>query len=456
MKILFVIRSTEHFHYHKSIIKAFCLKRHKIDILFDKKFSKEASLNRIEAYKKETASDFIYDWAVSGNNPQKNILTYSRDLLSYTRYLKDKDLARLEVFKEDWRIHLPIFVRLFLKLPFAKFLITSAPVIYSLSLMEKIFPADKFVVADILERSPDMVIVSPVNMRGSSADLEYLKAASKLKIPTALQVFSWDNLTVRGLIHIIPDLVFVWNNFQAQEALKYHSVPEDRIRITGSPVFDGWFSKLKPSCTRGEFCRQNRLDAKRAIITYLGSSRNIARDERWLVKALLGVLSESGDSQMSAVQIIFRPHPGNFKSYENMDIQNVFVLPKKGAMPDELSALQFFYDTLYYSAVVAGVNTSGTIDAMVSGKPCVGLLVPEYQKTHINTLHLQHLLQSNALYLIKDIGEFPKIFRSILDGHDPLCSNREFFVKNFLRPKGIRLSAGDNVMLEIEKYLNKK
>ncbi|TSC96845.1 MAG: hypothetical protein Athens071426_318 [Parcubacteria group bacterium Athens0714_26] len=456
MKILFVIRSTKHFHYHKSIVRALCSRGYKVCVLFDKRFSKEASLNRVEAYKKEIASDFAYGWAISTDSLRKRILTYSRDLLSYTRYLKDKDLAKLEVFKEDWRIHLPIFVRLFLKLPLAKFLVCSAPVVFFLSLMERVFPPDKSAVFDILKRSPDLVISSPVDMRGSSVDLEYLKAASKLKISTALQVLSWDNLTVRGLIHVIPDLFFVWNKYQFQEAIKYHGIPKENIRIVGAPVFDGWFSDLKPSISRVEFCSRYNLNSSAPIITYLGSSRNIVWNETWLVKSLREALDKSSDERLKNAQIIFRPHPGNFKHYKDMDLKKVIVLPKEGALPDEDSSLQLFYDTLYNSTVIIGVNTSGSIDAMIAGKPCVALIVPEYQKSHSDTLHFRQLLDRNILYLIKNVDEFPSVFLDILNGKDIYKENRQRFIKDFVRPLGLDKIAGEAVANEIGKFLNNK
>lgn len=49
------------------------------------------------------------------------------------------------------------------------------------------------------------MVLSPVNMRFSE-ELDYLKAARELGIPTHLAVYSWDNLSTQGLIHMTPDM----------------------------------------------------------------------------------------------------------------------------------------------------------------------------------------------------------------------------------------------------------
>lgn len=70
-----------------------------------------------------------------------------------------------------------------------------------------------------------------------SEEVEYVKAANAIKIPTVVHVLSWDNLTTKGLCHIIPNLTLVWNEIQSQEAITIHEVPDDKILITGSLFF---------------------------------------------------------------------------------------------------------------------------------------------------------------------------------------------------------------------------
>ena len=80
-----------------------------------------------------------------------------------------------------------------------------------------------------------MVLVTPLVDIGSD-QVEYIKASQALGIRSGLCVHSWDNLTNKGLIRIIPDRVFVWNETQRREAVTMHGVapgPGDRDRRAG-------------------------------------------------------------------------------------------------------------------------------------------------------------------------------------------------------------------------------
>ena len=75
---------------------------------------------------------------------------------------------------------------------------------------ERGVPADPAIVAFIRRARPDLVLVTPLVEPGSPQS-EYVRAARALGIPTGLCVYSWDNLTSKGLIQdpldIVTDLV---------------------------------------------------------------------------------------------------------------------------------------------------------------------------------------------------------------------------------------------------------
>src|SRR5918911_248558 len=79
---------------------------------------------------------------------------------------------------------------------------------------------------------PGAVRFTPL-LEPGSVQVEFERAANRMGIPTCLCVASWDNLTNKGLIHELPDLVTVWNEPQREEAVRLHGVPEERIVITG-------------------------------------------------------------------------------------------------------------------------------------------------------------------------------------------------------------------------------
>ena len=132
-------------------------------------------------------------------------------------------------------------------------------------------------------------------------------------MPSVVPVLSWDNLTTKGLFHVQPDLVLAWHHGHREEAQAIHDVPADRIVITGSPFFDKWFGINRPISAREATCRRIGLDPDKPYLLYLGSSANIARDESWLVIALLQAIRQAEDPQLRRLQIVFKPHPANLR-----------------------------------------------------------------------------------------------------------------------------------------------
>ena len=57
--------------------------------------------------------------------------------------------------------------------------------------------------AYIEAQGPDVVLVTPLIALGS-AQIDYLRAARSLGIPTALCVWSWDHLSSKALIRELP------------------------------------------------------------------------------------------------------------------------------------------------------------------------------------------------------------------------------------------------------------
>src|ERR1051325_9315366 len=117
----------------------------------------------------------------------------------------------------------------------------------SLRAIDDTIPLDADIARFIEQARPDVLAVTPLVEPGSP-QVEYVRSARALGIPTALCVASWDNLTNKGLIHGPLDLVAVWNDAMKDEAVRFHGIPADRVVVTGAAAFDHWF-EWRPSTT---------------------------------------------------------------------------------------------------------------------------------------------------------------------------------------------------------------
>lgn len=454
-KALFIMRDAAYIHYYQSIIKGLLDRGYHVKALADRKWTNDQELNVFSLFKADHV-EFDYGWAIPRESIGRKVLFQTRELLSYRRYLVRGDNRQSRYFKERYKGYLGPKVQMLISTSLGAWLLKRNFCAHVLRFFEYVISPAQKIVEDIQHYAPDVVIASPVNMRFASADLEYLKAAVYLGIPTAVPVISWDNLTTKGIFHIIPDILLVWNDVQQEEALVYQDIPKSRIRIMGAPVFDVWFSHLSLSVSRDDFCYAHGLRSQDPIVLYLGSSAHMAKDETWLVETLRHALDNSDDSRVRSTQIIVRPHPANSRIYERLKIKDIIVLPKEGTLPHSSATLQFFYDTLFFSVcAIDGANTSGIIDSLIAGKSGVVLLTEQYRATQSETIHFSQLITADVLEQAHGAQDFPAILKNLLDGKDSRKEKREVFVAAYIRPRGLDRTAGDAGAEEIDNLVMK-
>lgn len=445
MRILFVIRTGDIFPYFRSIVVSLIEKGHTVRYLSDLKWTKADEAEEILGRFRAEHERFEYGYAVNRDDRWRKILFHTRELLGYRMYLVS---TQSPFYERRWLTYLPkTFQRLF-RYRLLRALWRTALVGWFLRGFERIAPADKGVMSDIASFAPDVVVCNPTHARCSSADLEYLKAAKRLGIPTVIPVAGWDNLTTKGAIAVQPDLLLAWNDVQRAEAMDWHGTPEQRIRFVGAAFFDDWFSYQKPSVAKREFCAQYGLREQDPIFLYLGSSKNMAENEVWLVERLHAALTRLGDERLKRVQFLVRPHPANYLNYKTIANKDIVITPK-GELPKSKSVMQTFYDALYHTSGVVGVNTSAMLMAAIAGKPILTMLTDTYRATQGETQHFTQLLEHDVLDVSTNDEEFAAAARRILDGKDIRRERRAAFIKKFLRPHGLARAAGEEAAAAI-------
>jgi hypothetical protein len=304
--------------------------------------------------------------------------------------------------------------------------------------VERVVPSSRQVERFIRQHRPDVVLVTPV-VDFNTPQLDQVKAARALGVPTGVCVASWDNLTNKGLIQVAPDLVTVWNEAQKREAVALHGIPSEKVVVTGAQLFDEWFAR-EPGTTREQFCSSLGLPVGRPLILYTCSSQWIAPHEVPFVERWLRVL-RGATPPLGNAGVLIRPHPQNAAQWQGVDFTaygDVAIWPRDpSARVDSRSKAEFF-DSLHHSAAVVGINTSALIEAGILGRPVFTVLEPEYRASQEGTLHFQYLVEASGglLQVAHDLGEHVGQLRAALveGGHD---ERARAFVSSFVRPYGI-------------------
>jgi hypothetical protein len=427
MNILFAVRSWSHWSSISSIVDILDSYGHKVTLLFDREWNRYFTDETVVKYL-NNSQNVTRSYMVTGEDKHRERSFLFRELRSYSSYAKRRDQS--SYYLKRWIGYQPWWIRYFLNFKPVRFLFSHSGKLWEF--IEKKRKPDPKVIDDLRFRNPDVVFAVPATHR-FSWELEYIKAAKFLGIRTVSMSISWDNLTTKGVFHIVPDLVLAWHDKQLRELMTIHGIPKERIEIVGACAFDKW---LRPQVLedRKSFCDRVGLDPKKPFFLYLGSSANIARDETWLAQSIRDGLKDVG--------ILVRPHPANPKYYGQLHGDNIVVYPRDGELSDSIEAQQDFYNAIKHSMFVVGINTSGMIDAIIHGKTCLTVVTDRYRKTQKDAIHFQQLCDAGVLTISNSPEEAIREIDHLLDGRDDQWQNRRDFVRNYIRPKGLDYAAG--------------
>ena len=305
----------------------------------------------------------------------------------------------------------------------------------------------------IEDEAPDVVAFTPL-VQFSSPQVEYVRAARALGIPSVLCVHSWDNLTTKGVIHEATDVVAVWNDVQRREAIDLHDVDPTAVYVTGAPAYDRWF-EWSPSRSRVEFCADVGLDPETLIILYVCSSSFIAPREDRFVERWLGSLRARPEALLRTANVIVRPHPQAGEHWARNGIvgERVVVWPRGGADPIQAVASADYFDSIHHAGAVVGVNTSALIESVIVGRPVYAAPAREFRATQEGTLHFHHLLAASGgpIVPVRDMDEHLDLLVAGLSERDRFEQRSRAFVASFIRPCGTRRSATESLVDAIER-----
>lgn len=142
--------------------------------------------------------------------------------------------------------------------------------------------ADKGMHKELFERyKPALVFSTDVQ---NEHDVHFLRAARRRNIPTRGMVRSWDNLTSKGLIRVVPERLIVNNILIKREAERHDGIPSENISIIGIPHYDQYTDSVMVS--RADFFKQWKLDSAKPLIMYAPIGKRYLREHQTDLEAL--------------------------------------------------------------------------------------------------------------------------------------------------------------------------
>ena len=440
MRFLFAVR-VSFLRVFESTIRELCNGGDEVVAVLDRSDDRSTVATRLE---NEFSGLTIRTGADPRSNPEHELEGSVRMWIDYLRYF-EPELAFAKAYRERRGQHLAPDIQR----QTDRAAESSPDVLRALAVglraIERSLPVPEDVIALLDQTRPDAVLVSPL-LRRTSPQVRYLRAARSLGIPSALCVASWDNLSTTGVIHEIPDLVTVWNEYQRWEAEEMHGVPPERVAVTGAPRFDDWFDQ-SPTTSREAYCTELGLPVDRPHVLYVGSSKFTAPDEAsWIVRWIRAIRA-SGHVELSEVPVVVRAHPtaslrGDGKGARRLSrMPGVVLHPPTGAAVVDSTTLGEYYDSIYHAGAVVGINTSAMIEAAVVGRAVHVLLANRYRQTQVEAPHFRHLLTAGGglIDFAEDLEQHARNLVRTLRGEnaDEVMRRSKAFLASFIRPHGL-------------------
>jgi hypothetical protein len=319
---------------------------------------------------------------------------------------------------------------------------TVGRVLRALSALERGIPPSQPIGAFIDEHRPDLVVVSPL-VDVASDQVDVVRAARHRGLRVVVAIASWDNLTNKGLLRVEPDAVLVWNEAQKREAIELHGISAGRVIVTGAQLFDKWFHK-SPSRPLDAFAARVGLPRADRFILFTGSSMFISAPEQEVpfVRRWLAALRGSPHAVLRETPILIRPHPYNGWIWADVDVsefRDVAVWPRGKYNAIDPGNRDDFFDSLYYSRAVVGINTSAMVEASIIGRPVHSIVTDDFSRTQEGTLHFHHLLPENGgfLHVGRGFEHHAGLLAASLADEESAREQSRRFVGWFLRPHGL-------------------
>lgn len=308
--------------------------------------------------------------------------------------------------------------------------------------LESLIPADPQFEQFLTDQNPDVLLITPlVSFGGLHSD--FVKAARRLGIPTACLVFSWDNLTNKGVMHEPPDRTFVWNDTQRKEAVDLHGLEPSTVVTTGAPRFDPFFRQTV-STTREAFCTGLGLDPGRPLVAYLGSSPIVSAQEPVFVTRWVEAIRGSTNPVLRKAQIVIRPHPRmkaiwqDYPAFAKKGPSDVRYPGVAVTVPKSVDGDAGLFNTLSHADAVVGLNTTAELEAGIVGKPVYSIRVPEFASGQSGSHHFHYLLREHGGFVecADTLEQHLAQLAAGLSG-DFDADRLEAFIQRFVRPHGL-------------------
>jgi len=306
-------------------------------------------------------------------------------------------------------------------------------------------------------------IVFCTNQRPLTA-IAPLLAAQDLGIPTAVFIFSWDNLPKATMV-VESDFYFVWSEHMKAELLFYYPyIKENQIFVTGTPQFEPHFN-TNLLVSRQDFFAEYKLDPNKKYICFSGDDITTSPDDPQFLSDFADAVKTLNDKGLP-LGIIFRRCPVDFSDRYDAVLQNhkniiTAIAPKWEKMGQRWNAilpteadLALQVNTIAHTEMVINLGSSMVFDYVAFEKPCLYI---NYDMAHIKKVfkyvHFRSMPSKDAVVWVNSPDEIAAKIEKLLVNKTATVKNAaQWFEKINQHPVN---EASERILNSIHQIINK-
>ncbi len=262
---------------------------------------------------------------------------------------------------------------------------------------------------------PDIVFLAHLF---DEPEINFLGEAKRRGVKTLGLINSWDKVTTRCILRLIPDKLVVFNETVKKELIEYDDVSAEKIFISGLPQYDIFFRTPIEVSTREDFFKKIGFSPEKRVVLYAPIS---GKKSNWDIIDLLHLLNQQKKFGEN-VEILVRFQPNDFVEKKDLesrpwlhyDYPGKRFSSKRGVDWDmDTDDLKHLVDTLSYISVLVCYGSSLSIDAAVFNKPVINLNFELYKSEKLRwspiqfyTLeHYSKALSNGGIRIVRDTEE---------------------------------------------------
>ncbi|HKG16587.1 MAG TPA: hypothetical protein VKA96_02740 [Solirubrobacteraceae bacterium] len=293
---------------------------------------------------------------------------------------------------------------------------------------------------DLFERHrPDLVVTTSPGW--FLPDALVLREARRRGVRTAAVVLAWDNPTNKGYRGAEPDLTIVWSQRMAEQIVRHHDYPRERILVGGVPHFDPYL-RADGLPSRDELFARMGLDPQRRLILFATRSPASYPHSPVVAEALARTVSDGALGHPA--QLVVRLHPVSFRPgydlpldeyrrlsdrhpHVHLDVPTVVSQRLRSDMPatetTRLGAL------IKHCDVLVNVFSTTSLEAMLVDRPVVMVSpdahlsagdgaargAPEWPREFADYEHTRELVERGAARVANSMAELVEHVAGYLD-----------------------------------------